>query len=115
MNSPYTTPKAQLVEPVAKRFIFRNALVAYLTTATTFVTLTIWLGWVVSGQLPTARGYWILWPYALISAAVVALIAGKLNKKSLLGAIGVGIIGSLSLLTITSVAAYAWGVFYRAL
>ena len=114
MNNSYTPPKARLGEPVAKRFNFRSALVAYLTAATTFATLIIWLGWLVSGQFPTAGGYWILWPYALISSVLVALIGGKLAKGSLFAALGVGVLGSLSLLTVTSVAVYFFGVFYRA-
>jgi hypothetical protein len=114
VNNPYTAPKARLGEPAVKRFSFRSALVAYLTSVTTFVTLIITLGLVVSGQFPTARGYWILWPYALVSSVVVALIGGYLTKKSLLGATGVGVIGGLSLLAITAATAYAWGVFSRA-
>jgi hypothetical protein len=102
------------VVPAAKRFGFRAALVAYLTSVTTLVTLILWLGWVVSGEFPTVRGYWILLSYCMISSVVVALVAEKLIRSSLLGAIGVGIIGGLSLLVFTSVAAFAFGVFYRA-
>jgi hypothetical protein len=89
-------------------------MVAYLTAVTTLVTLIVALGLVVSGQFPTARGYWVLWSYALVSSVVVSLIGGYRTRNSLLGATGVGVIGGLSLLAITSAAAYAYGVFSRA-
>jgi cation transport ATPase len=114
MNSSYTAPKARPGEPAVKQFSFRGALVAYLTAVTTLVTLIIMLGWVVSGQFPTAHGYWILWPYALVSSVVVALIGGYLSRSLLLGAIRVGVIGGLSLLAVTAAAAYAWGIFSHA-
>ncbi|MFZ5638358.1 MAG: hypothetical protein ACOY82_17415 [Pseudomonadota bacterium] len=113
MNSPYTAPKARLVVPAAKRFDFRAASAAYLVAVTTLVTLVLWLGWVVSGEFPTARGYWILWSYATISSAFVALVGGKLIRRSLLGAIGVGVAGGLFLLAVITMAAFAVRIFYR--
>jgi hypothetical protein len=92
----------------------RGASVAYLTAVITFVTLIITLGWFVSGQFPKAGAYWALWLYALIASGVVALFGGYLARNSWLGAIGIGVIGGLALLTITSAAAYGFGILWRA-
>jgi len=114
VNNSYQPSKAQLGEPAGKKFSLRGALVSYLAAVTTLVTLIIALGLVVSGQFPTARGYWVLWSFALVSSVVVALIGGYRIKNSFLGATGVGVIGGLSLLAITSAAAFSYGVFLRA-
>ena len=114
MNKPYASPKARLGEPAGKKFSLRHAFLAYLSAITTFATLVVALGLVVSGKLPTASGYLILWPFTLTSSLLVAAIGGRLTKKSMFMAAGVGVIGGLSLLLITSAAAFTYGIYLRA-
>jgi hypothetical protein len=114
VNSPSATPKAQPIEPEAGKFSLRRALIAYLAAVITFMALVIALGVIVSGQYPAARGYWLLCPYTLVTSVVVALISGRRARGSLLGAAGDGVLGGLSLLAITSAAAYLFGILWRA-
>ena len=115
MNSPFASSKTQPSDSPIGNFSVQNALISYLAAVTTFVTLVIVLGAIVSGQLPTARGYWLLWPYALVTSVAIALISGRRSRGSLLGATWVGALGGLSLLAITSAAAFLFGILWRAI
>jgi hypothetical protein len=114
VNSPFASSKAQPTDPAAVNFSVQSALISYLAAVVTFVTLVIVLGIIVSGQLPTVRGHWLLWPYALVTSVAVAVISGRRSRRSLLGATWVGVLGGLSLLAITSAAALLFGILWRA-
>ena len=114
VNDPFASSKTQPSDSLVGNFSVQNALMSYLAAVITFVTLVIVLGVIVSGQLPTARGYGVLWPYALVTSVAVAVISGRRSIGSLLCATWVGMLGGLSLLAITSAAAFFFGILWRA-
>ena len=114
MNGPFAGSKTQPSDSLVGNFNVQNALISYLAAVITFVTLVIVLGVIVSGQLPTARGYWLLCPYALVTSIAVPVISGRRSRCSLLGATWVGMLSGLSLLAITSAATFFFGILWRA-
>lgn len=78
------------------------------------VGLIVGLGLLITGQMPTAGGYKLLWAIALISCLAVAVIGGRFAKNSWLGAAAIGVFGGASLFFLIGVAAYVWGRLVRA-
>lgn len=113
MNNPYSSPKAPLGGPT-KGFGFRGALLAYVTAVFTLIVLVVGLGLLITGQMPTAGGYKLLWAIALISCLAVAMIGGRFAKISWLGAAAIGVVGGASLVFLIATIAYVWGRLVRA-
>ena len=113
MNSPYASPTAQ-VSDRPNRFSLGRALLAYLIAVATLAALMVGLGFLLTGQVPTAGGYGLLWSIALISSVAVGALGGHLARTSWLGATVVGIIGGVLLLVLIAAAAYVWGRLVRA-
>lgn len=112
-NNPYSSPKAPLGGPT-KGFGFWGAFLAYVTAVLTVVGLMVGLGLLITGQMPTAGGYKLLWAIALISCLAVAVTGGRLAKTSWLGAAAIGVVGGASLVFLIGTAAYVWGRLVRA-
>jgi hypothetical protein len=99
---------------VTTRFGFRVALLAYLIAVATLVGLTVGLGLLVTGEVPTAGGYKLICSIALVSCLAVAVIVGRLAGTSWVGAVAAGVVGGVSLVALICVAAYVWGRLVRA-
>jgi hypothetical protein len=76
--------------------------------------LMLGLGFLLTGQMPTAGGYKLLWSIVLISCLAVAVIGGRLARTSSLGAAAIGIVGGASLVFLIGTAVYLWGRLVRA-